>query len=94
MAACEVAPGRLLGFPGAVALLTTGYSAGQILGPVAVTPLLHHGFSHALLTAALVVAVSAMVAGLLRFGFPSVGAGLRPAATPLRRRHPMLECRG
>ena len=25
--------GRLLGFPGAVALLTSGYFAGQILGP-------------------------------------------------------------
>ena len=50
-----LAAGRLLGFPGAVALLTSGYSVGQILGPVAVTPLLRHGFSHALLAAALVV---------------------------------------
>jgi hypothetical protein len=89
-----LAAGRLLGFPGAVALMTTGYSAGQILGPVAVTPLLRHGFSHALLAAALVVVSSAMVAGLLRFGFPSAGADLRPAAMPLRRQHPTLESRG
>jgi hypothetical protein len=88
-----LAAGRLLGFPGAVALLTTGYSAGQIMGPVAVTPLLPHGFSHALLAAALVVVLSAMVAGLLRFGFPSAGEDLWPAAMPLRRRHPTLESR-
>ena len=88
-----LAAGRLLGFPGAVALLTSGYSVGQILGPVAVTPLLRHGFSHALLAAALVVLLSAMVAGLLRFGFPSAGADPRQAATSLRRR-PALERRG
>jgi Uncharacterised MFS-type transporter YbfB len=88
-----LAAGRLLGFPGAVALLTTGYSAGQILGPVAVTPLLHHGFSRALLAAALVVVLSAMVAGLLGFGIPSAGGDLWPAAMPLRRRHPTLESR-
>src|ERR1700730_13484923 len=41
--------------------------------------LLRHRFSHALLAAAL---LSAMVAGLLRCGFPSAGADLRPAATP------------
>jgi hypothetical protein len=88
-----LAAGRLLGFPGAVALLTAGYSVGQILGPVAVTPLLRHGFSYALLAAALVVVLSAMVAGLLRFGFPSAGRDLWPAAMPLRRRHPTLESR-
>lgn len=81
-----LAAGRVLGFPGAVALLTSGYSVGQIVGPVAVTPLLRHGFSHALLAASMVVLLSALVAGLLRFGFPSAGAGLRPAATPPCRR--------
>jgi hypothetical protein len=81
-----LAAGRLLGFPGAVALLTAGYSAGQILGPVAVTPLLRHGFSDALLAAALVVVLSALVAGVLRFGFPSAGADPQQAATPPRRR--------
>jgi hypothetical protein len=88
-----LAAGRLLGFPGAVALLPTGYSAGQILGPVAATPLLRQGFSHALLAAALVVVLSAMVAGLLRFGIPSAGGDLWPAAMPLRRRHPTLGSR-
>jgi predicted MFS family arabinose efflux permease len=82
---------RLLGFPGAVALLTSGYSVGQILGPVAVTPLLRHGFSLALLVAAAVVLLSAMVAGLLRFGFPSAGADPQLAAS---RRHPILVRRG
>ena len=47
-----LAAGRLLASPGAVALLTAGYSVGQIAGPVTVTPLLHHGFSPALLVAA------------------------------------------
>jgi MFS family permease len=83
-----LAAGRLLGFPGAVALLTAGYSVGQIVGPVAVTPLLHQGFSNALLAAALVVVLSAMVAGLLRSGLPPAGADLRQAATPLRRQYP------
>jgi predicted MFS family arabinose efflux permease len=88
-----LAAGRLLGFPGAVALLTSGYSVGQILGPVAVTPLLRQGFSHALLAGALVVLLSAIVAGVLRFGFTSAGGDPRQAATSLRRR-PALEPRG
>src|SRR6478735_1100612 len=88
-----LAAGRLLGFPGAVALLTSGYSVGQTLGPVAVTPLLRHGFSHALLAGALVVLLSAIVAGVLRFGFTSAGVDPRQAATSLRRR-PALEPRG
>lgn len=86
-----LAAGRLLGFPGAVALLTSGYSVGQILGPVAVTPLLRQGFSRALLAAAMVVLLSALVAGLLRFGFPSAGADPYQAATSPRRRRPVLE---
>jgi MFS family permease len=61
-----LAAGRLLGFPGAVALLTAGYSAGQIIGPVAVTPLLHHGFQSALVAAALVVVAAAIAAALVR----------------------------
>jgi predicted MFS family arabinose efflux permease len=81
-----LAAGRLLGFAGAVALLTSGYSVGQIVGPVAVTPLLRHGFSQALLAAALIVLLAAMVAALLRLGFPSADADPRPAAKPLGRR--------
>jgi predicted MFS family arabinose efflux permease len=87
-----LAAGRRLGFPGAVALLTAGYSVGQILGPLAVTPLLDHGFSHALLAGALIVLVSAMVAGVLRFGLRSADEDPRQAATPLSR--PVLERRG
>jgi predicted MFS family arabinose efflux permease len=87
-----LAAGRLLGFPGAVALLTSGYSVGQILGPMAVTPLLHEGFSRALLAAALVVLMAALVAALLRFGFTSGDGDPPQAATSLRR--PVLESRG
>jgi len=76
-----LAAGRLLGFAGAVALLTSGYSVGQIVGPVAVTPLLRHGFSHALLAAALIVLLAAIVAGLLRLGFPSDDGDQRAEAT-------------
>lgn len=61
-----LAAGRLLRFPAAVALLTAGYSAGQIIGPVAVAPLLHHGFQNALFAAALIVVVAAVAAALLR----------------------------
>ncbi len=80
-----LAAGRLLQFPGAVALLTVGYSAGQILGPLLVTPLLGDGFHHALLAAALVVVASAVVAALLRSGFTPAGAGRPSAATSTGR---------
>ena len=43
---------------------------------------------------ALVVVLSALVAGLLRFGFPPAGAGLRPAATSPHHRQRALERRG
>ncbi len=62
--------GRLLQFPGAVALLTAGYSVGQILGPLIVAPLLDHGFQYALIAAALVVLASAVVAAPLRIPQP------------------------
>jgi MFS family permease len=65
-----LAAGRLLRFPGAVALLTAGYSAGQIIGPVAVGPLLHHGFQYALFAAALSIVAAALAAALLRIPQP------------------------
>jgi MFS family permease len=61
-----LAAGRMLRFPGAVALLTAGYSVGQIVGPVAVTPMLRHGFQYALVTAAVVVVAAAAAAALVR----------------------------
>lgn len=60
-----LAAGRALQFPGAVALLTTGYSVGQIVGPVAVAPLLHNGFQQALLAGAAVVLLAAVAALLM-----------------------------
>jgi MFS family permease len=61
-----LAAGRRWQFPGAVALLTAGYSAGQIVGPVAVAPLLEHGFHAALIAGSLVVAAAAVAAALVR----------------------------
>ncbi|GAA3738597.1 YbfB/YjiJ family MFS transporter [Streptomyces tremellae] len=65
-----LAIGAHLRFPRSVALLTAGYSAGQIAGPLAVAPLLHHGYQHALLLAAAVTGAAALCAGALRAGFP------------------------
>lgn len=61
-----LASGRLLRYPRAVALLTAGYSVGQILGPVVVSPLLDDGFRPALVAAAVVVLAAAVVAGSMR----------------------------
>jgi MFS family permease len=82
VATIALAAGAHLGFPRAVALLTAGYSAGQILGPLIVTPLLRHGYHQALLLAAAVILAAAAAAGVLRVGFPH----LPPAA-----RQPDLE---
>ncbi len=92
-----LAAGRLLAFPRAVAVLTTGYSAGQILGPLMVTPLLHHGFRYALITSAIAVSASALTAAWLRIGAPTVNrqpsdAGRPPAAIPLVRPAPIGLC--
>ena len=61
-----LAAGRRWHFPGAVALLTAGYSAGQIVGPVAVAPLLRHGFQSALIAGSLVAVAAAVAAALVR----------------------------
>ncbi|QHA09402.1 YbfB/YjiJ family MFS transporter [Streptomyces broussonetiae] len=65
-----LATGAHLRFPRSVALLTAGYSVGQILGPLAVTPLLRHGYHQALILAAAVVLAAAAAAAVLRIGFP------------------------
>jgi MFS family permease len=70
IATIALAAGAHLQFPRSVALLTAGYSVGQVLGPIIVTPLLHHGYHQALLLASVVVLAAAAAAGVLRRGFP------------------------
>nr|WP_026343296.1 YbfB/YjiJ family MFS transporter [Nocardia sp. BMG111209] len=70
VATLSLAVGTHLNFPRSVALLTVGYSVGQILGPLVVTPLLHHGYRQALLLGALTVLAAAAAAALLRIGYP------------------------
>lgn len=65
-----LAAGAHLRFPRSVALLTAGYSIGQILGPMVVTPLIQHGYRQALILAAVVVLAAAAAAAVLRIGFP------------------------
>jgi hypothetical protein len=55
-----LAEGNRLRVPRAVAILTTGYSVGQIAGPLLVTPLLHDGYDQALLIAALILVAAAL----------------------------------
>jgi MFS family permease len=62
--------GTHLRFPRSVALLTAGYSVGQILGPLVARPLLHHGYRLSLALGAVIVLGSALTAGVLRIGFP------------------------
>jgi MFS family permease len=75
-----LAAGAHLQFPRSVALLTTGYSFGQILGPLVVTPLLRHGYHQALILAAVVVLAAAAAAAVLRIGFPHRVAVVRHGA--------------
>lgn len=72
-----LAAGAHLRVPRSVALLTAGYSVGQVLGPLVVTPLLHHGYHQALILAAIVVLAAALAALVLRIGFPHHTAGVR-----------------
>nr|WP_324771003.1 YbfB/YjiJ family MFS transporter [Streptomyces kunmingensis] len=83
VSALALAAGAHLRFPRSVALLTAGYSAGQIGGPLLVAPLLHHGYDRALLLAAAVVLAAAASAAVLRIGFPHrvVTEGGRAAPT-------------
>jgi MFS family permease len=70
VATVALATGAHLRTPRAVAILTTGYSVGQIAGPVLVTPMLHHSYQPALLAGAAIVAVAAVAALVLRYRFP------------------------
>jgi MFS family permease len=82
-----LATGAHLEFPRSVALLTAGYSVGQILGPLVVAPLLHHGYQQALILAASVVLVAAAAAAVLRIGFPHHMVVVR-ATAPVRQPAP------
>lgn len=66
--------GAQLRFPRAVAILTAGYSVGQIVGPMVVKPLLSHGYHAPLLVGAGIVLVAAAAAAVLRVGYPE-GSG-------------------
>lgn len=89
-----LAAGRVLGSPSAVALLTAGYSVGQIVGPLLVTPLLHHGFRAALITSAAVVLASALTAVWLRVGCPALTRDAdRPAAATSPRQRAVSPAR-
>ena len=63
IATLALAIGAQIGSPRAVAVLTAAYSAGQIAGPLVVTPLLHSGYHQALIAGAAVVALAAIAAG-------------------------------
>jgi MFS family permease len=65
-----LATGAHLRVPRAVALLTAGYSVGQVLGPLVAAPLLHHGYRRALVLAAATVLAAALAALVLRVRFP------------------------
>jgi MFS family permease len=65
-----LATGAHLRVPRAVALLTAGYSVGQVLGPLVAAPLLHHGYRRALALAAVTVLAAALAALVLRVRFP------------------------
>jgi MFS family permease len=91
IASLAMALGAQLPYPRAVAVLTTGYSAGQILGPLVVTPLLHSasqnsGYRGALLVSAAVVLAAAVAAAALRIGFPHRAGGLVEPSHQLRDR--------
>ena len=79
--------GAHLQFPRAVAILTTGYSIGQILGPLVVTPLLHNGYHQALLIGAGVVLAASLAAATLSIRFPHrVGVMVEPSRQPTASR--------
>jgi len=70
VATMALATGAHLRVPRAVAILTTGYSIGQIAGPVLVTPVLHHSYQPALLAGAAIVAAASVAALVTRYRFP------------------------
>jgi len=81
IAATALKLGTDLGFPRAAATLTAGYSAGQIIGPLIATPLLHNGYHQALLLAAAIVLTAAFTA-LAPLSRPRAATRTPPRTTP------------
>lgn len=71
IAILAIGVGAELEYPRSVAILTTGYSVGQILGPLIVAPMLHDGYVGALLVGAGFVAAALVAALLLRVRYPA-----------------------
>jgi MFS family permease len=85
IASLALAVGAHLRYPRAVALLTAGYGAGQVLGPLVAAPLLHHGYRPALLAGSVIVAAAAITAATLRISMPGgVRAAVAVAGSPRR----------
>jgi predicted MFS family arabinose efflux permease len=81
VSALALATGTHLRIPRSVAVLTAGYSLGQILGPLLVTPLLRHGYQQALLIAAVVLVVAAAMTAFLRLRGPIIRTSAAADAT-------------
>lgn len=88
IATLTLATGAELRFPRSVALLTAGYSVGQILGPLASAPLLHNGYRPALLLAAATLVLAAAAAGVLARRYPRAAVMDRPAVRPVKTQPP------
>ena len=58
----SMSAGARLGIPRSAAVLTAGYGLGQIIGPVAVAPMLGGGYNAAFIASAVVLAVAAGLA--------------------------------
>ncbi|WP_024794982.1 YbfB/YjiJ family MFS transporter [Tomitella biformata] len=62
----SMAAGARLGIPRSAAVLTAGYGLGQIIGPVAVAPMLGGGYNSAFIAAAVVLAAAALLTLAIR----------------------------
>jgi hypothetical protein len=80
-----LAAGAHLQIPRAAATLSLGYAAGQVLGPLAVQPLLGGGYTGALLVGAALAAAAGAGSALLRLRFPH---GAEAHNKHRRPRHP------
>lgn len=72
-----VALGRTSGRRNHVAMMTVGYSIGQVLGPIAVHPLQGHGYQLSLVAAGGILGVAALLAAALPGGARRAGSRSR-----------------